>query len=116
MGEGRRNKRANAKKGNVDRDVAPDFLKNSRGGIKVTARHIEPAWRFIQDSKDPMNEYSQASDDSDTLAVRDIHKLMRCIYPKLTLKESSWILKDKDTLTRQELLQLVKDNAEADFD
>jgi len=113
-GPGRRQKGNSAVKEVITQEVL-EYSKNAKGGIKVTDEHMKYAWKFLSDCQDPMTDFANP-EHMDKLSVRELHKVMRSIYPKLTLKESTWIANNLESMTEQQLHNLVKDNAEADFD
>merc|ERR1712176_1014643 len=60
--------------------------------------------------------FKDREDLPDTISLRDFHRTMKVFYPKLTMRETEWIIGEKDSVSMQHLYNVLKNNKEDDFD
>lgn len=82
-----------------------DLPRNSKGGIRVEKQDLEAAWRFL--TRDVQE--GQVT-ESTVVQALDLRAILNTVFPGLTLKEVTYVLGHKESMTFEQLYEAVRDN------
>lgn len=81
-----------------------ELPKNSKGGIEIKKDDVKAAWNMIMVGK------SEEKRDLDPADLSQLKMVIGAIYPGTTLKELSWIIGKRESISMDAMYGLMADN------